>query len=146
MIIKDADSFDNVIRERKKKSDKKQVNGDLLKDSSPKIDHRFAANALLKTIQVIKMDHTIKKVLTMRIVGPLMSGKERSHTSIALELGIPEDEIREIEFAGITILDKYLQKVTSSEFIEKFNQEKKLKEAIDRELGKSHNGKSKTKE
>ena len=136
--VNNAEDFQRIMGDRLKTARKRQINMDKLGDDTPHVHHMQVANLVLKILHTLKIDPIIKKVMSMRIIGPLQTGKETSRLSIALELGIRELEVEEIENAGLEILDHYLKKTNSPEFVEKFNREKSLLEEINKiKKGKS---------
>jgi hypothetical protein len=80
-----------------------------------------AANAVLKTINAGIKDEFIKKVMTLRILGPLLHGKVRSHMSIALMLGAREHEVIEAEIIGVKMMEKIIG--DAQMYMEKFNKD-----------------------
>ena len=135
ITIKDEAQFDRIIKDRQEKNKKRIVNPDLMKRDAPRVEHKEMANLLIKVINVIKMDPTIKKVLTMRVMGPMITGHEKTHLSIALELGINEEEIVQIEQAGMVIVNKYLEKVDPMDSMQSFNRDR----IVEREVKKLKN-------
>ncbi len=123
-----------VLGKRRDEANKRKMNSSNLdkEEHTPTVEHLDAANQLVKIINVIKMEPIIKKVMSMRIIRPLETGEDRSYLSIGLELGISEREIKQIEEAGVEILAGYMTKYCSSEFVEKFNREKKLREELNK--------------
>lgn len=126
IIIRSKEQFEKIIRERRDKAKRKIVNEDMLQEDPAKAQHLACANQLLKLIGCMKIDPIMKKVMTMRLLGPLMTGVEKSYLSIGLELGISEAEVKQIDMAGLEIVEGYLQKYSGQEFIDKFNMEKKI--------------------
>ncbi len=141
-IICNKDDFGKVMEQRKKDGKNHVMSGNVKADKEITVGHAESGNLLIKLINTIHMDPVIKKVLTMRIVGPMTTGVERSHMSIAIELGINCDEIHEIEAAGMEIVDSYLQRICAEDYVGKFNADRRLEEEvrkIQQESGKSVN-------
>ena len=114
-----------------------EANMENIENYVPKAEHKDAANLTIKIVNTVRMDPIIKKVMTMRILEPLKTGKERTHLSIALELGIKVGEVHDIETAGLMILEKHLQKVSVIEGVEEFNRDRTVTNAVKNEIGKS---------
>lgn len=138
IVIKSTDQFEKIIRERKDKARKRQVNKNCMnKEQLPaSVNHADVANQVIKVISVLNIDPYIKRVMTMRILAPMLTGKSKSHLSIALELGMTEDEVKEIEQYGIGIVNDLLQKCSSADFVNKFNRDSKVEQEV-KKLGKS---------
>ena len=132
IIIKTKDQFEKIMRKRRDDADHRRVNPDAMQKDSVPVNHIACVNGVLKLIHCTKMDPIVKKVLTMRLTHPVMFGKERSHLSISLELGVPEYEVKQIEKAGIQIVDGYLQRFSTKEFIDKFNREQSIRKTIEK--------------
>lgn len=88
-----------------------------------RISHMETANASIKLIQVAPLHETIKKILTLRIGGPIVNKREMTHLAIALRLGLKEDEVRRLEAEGVAILKDYMTKICISDGIGVFNKE-----------------------
>lgn len=131
-IIKSEAQFKNLMEERRGKAALRQVNEEAMHHA----DHAAVASQSIKVVNSIKMDPFIKKVMTLRIIGPLVTGHERSHLSIALELGTTEDDVKQAEDAGIQIVSALLQKCSTPEFVEKFNRENTAEKLIRAEINK----------
>ncbi|MEA2036153.1 MAG: hypothetical protein U9O94_01490 [Nanoarchaeota archaeon] len=128
--VNNVGDFKRIMGERLNKARKRVVNEDALKDNTPKVQHMETANLIVKVIHAINMDPIIKKVMTKRIIGPIQTGGECTRLSIALELGISEKEVEQIENAGLEILDRYLQKVSVGDFVGKFNADKMIEREV----------------
>ena len=128
--IKSAEQFENIMKERQDNIKHRKVNPDMLERDTQEAQHLECANTLLKLISCIKLDPIIKKVMTLRLLGPIISKRERTYLSIGLELGISEQEVKQIDMAGLEVVDGYLQRFSTSEFIDKFNQEKQFNRTI----------------
>ena len=129
LMVKGKGQFDAMMKDRKDKIARKQMNNTAVSADIP-ADHFKAANALLGKLKQIKMDNRLKEVLRMRLIGPLMTGQERSYLSIALEIGTREQEIIEMEAAGLEILDGYIQRFSTQEFIDTYNKNKSIKDIL----------------
>jgi len=134
--VNSPDEFFKIMKDRQEKARKRIVNDDVLTDDNARYRHEDAANLFLKVLNVLKVDPMVKKIVNMRVLAPLTTGKERTHMSIALELGLREFEVKQMEEAGVNIISEHLEKTSSADFIEKFNREKKLVNAI-KNMGKS---------
>lgn len=135
ITIKSPEQFENVMKKRREDIQARKMNNTAI-DRTEFADHVQVANQIVKIINVLNIDPYIKKVMTLRILGPITTGKERTHLSIALELGIMAQEVREIEREGILIVNDILQKVCSADFVEKFNKDRKVQEEIEKEIKK----------
>lgn len=135
-IIKTQDQLRNVLEGRQAKAALKQVND----DACPSVNHAAVASQVIKVVNSIRMDPFIQKVMTLRVIGPLVTGHERTHLSIALELGASVDDVEQAEAAGIEIVNNLLQKVATPEFIEKFNRNRVAENLIRSEISKKGNG------
>lgn len=125
--IESADQFKRLMEER---------GGPDTEDQQLRYDHIAVSTQAIKTINSIKMDEFVKKVMTLRILGPILTGKERAHISIALELGASIDDVIQAEQYGIQVVTKLLEKIDAPEFVEKFNRDQAVEDAVKR-LGNS---------
>lgn len=132
LIIKSKEQFDNVMKERREKSDKRQVRTEAVRT----YNHAEVASQVIKVVNSLPMDPFAKKVLTLRVIGPLINGIERSHLSIAMELGATIDDVVQAESYGIDFVSKAMSKFSMPDFIKKFNADKKLDNAIRGEINK----------
>lgn len=76
------------------------------------VDHARTANAMVMFIANIPMDKYIKKILIMRLGCPLINHKPMSHLQVALRLGMKESEVQQLEDAGKTICNEYMERVS----------------------------------
>ena len=65
------------------------------------VNHAQHADLMVRYISNIPMDNIIKTIMIMRIGSPLLKKKSLSHLAIGLSLGIPEDQVRQLEQLGI---------------------------------------------
>ena len=91
---------------------------------APTFHHAESANLILKVINVGIKDEFIRKVMTKRILGPIIDGREKSHLSIALEMGAREHEVIEAERAGVGMMTHLIE--NAQDCLEKFNREMKV--------------------
>lgn len=131
-IIRSQEEHRKMLAERKEKSDLRQVREDNVSNYS----HAQVASQLIKVINSIKIDPFVQKVMTLRVLGPMITGRERTHVSIALELGATIDDVEQAEAYGMQVVGEMLEKVSMPDFIEKFNRNKKVEDAV-KELGKA---------
>jgi hypothetical protein len=124
-MIESNDQLRNMMNERPQA---------VSKEEQLRFDHAAVASQAIKMINAIKMDAFVRKVMTMRIMGPMVTGMERSHISIALELGATEDDVIEAERYGMKVVEDLLHKVSCQDFVDKFNTEEKLKRTIESEI------------
>lgn len=101
-----------------------------------KYGHMDVANQTIKMINSSIKDPFIRKVMTMRILGPALTGKERSHLSIAIELRASELTVRQAEAHGINMISLLMERVSLPDFVQKFNRERSVVEAV-KNMGKS---------
>jgi hypothetical protein len=125
-IIRSKEQFNNRIAERRSKSDLRQVREEAVASFS----HAEVACQVIKVVNSLNMDPFVKKVMTLRVMGPMITGGERSHMSIALELGAPVDDVIQAEEYGISVVNTMLAKVSTPEFVEKFNRDRAVMNAI----------------
>lgn len=130
MIIGSKEQLENVI------ADRPQVKS---KDEQFKYDHAAVASQAIKVINSINMDPFVKKVMTLRVLGPMITGHERTHISIALELGASVDDVIQAEAYGIQVVEALLNKVSTQDFINKFNRDEAVNRAV-KQLGNSDLG------
>ena len=90
-------------------------------DNVGRYEQSAAANAILKTINAGIKDDFIKKVMTKRILGPIVTGRVRSHLSIAIELGAREFEVMEAERIGVKMMEKIIG--DAQMYMDKFNKD-----------------------
>ena len=136
--IRNKEEYFNRMAKRKENAKNRIMNTDATKPT-PNVSHVDVANQVLKVIAVLDIHPTVKKIMTMRIMGPLSTGIETSHMNIALTIGMREEQVREAEAEGLAVLSEALQAVSSKEFIEKFNKDKKVDQAVKeiKNVGKS---------
>lgn len=115
-----------MIEARRKKSDLRQVRTETVKQYS----HAEVASQAIKVINSLPMDSFVKKVMTLRVIGPLLTGHERTHISIALELGATIDDIIQAEEYGIDFVNEAMAKCALPDFIGKFNADKKVESSV----------------
>jgi len=132
VIIRNQEQHKNLLAERRKKSDARQIRTEVVRRYS----HAEVASQAIKVVNSLPMDPFVKKVMTLRIISPLINGRERSHMSIALELGAPVDDVIQAENYGIEFVNQAMEKCALPDFIGKFNSEKKADLAIRREIHK----------
>lgn len=120
-IVDDLDQVDEHIAQRKRDVE----SGALFRmdNGTIKVDHEAAADALINFISAIpNLDPWIKKVMFMRLGAPLIGGKrakKMSHLAIALQLGMKEKEVKDLEKAGKAIANEWMRRVTTEEIIER---------------------------
>lgn len=132
IVIKSESQFRALMAERKAKSDRREVRTEAM----TYVRHAEIANQAIKVVNCLNIDQFVKKVMTLRILGPLMNGRERTHISIALELGATIDDVQQAEEYGVQIIEEALQKASTQEFIDEFNKNKKVADAV-KEMGKT---------
>lgn len=76
------------------------------------VDHAKTANAMVMFIANIPMDKFIKKILIMRLGCPLINKKPMTHLQVALQLGMKEAEVVELEQVGLQECNSYMERVT----------------------------------
>lgn len=124
--IEHSDQFHNVVADRKVESSEERM----------AFDHAAVASQAIKVVNSIRMDPFVKKVMTLRILGPMVTGNERTHISIALELGASVDDVIAAEKYGTQVVENLLHKCSTQDFVEKFNRERAVENAVN-EMGKS---------
>lgn len=107
------------------------------KSEALRVQHTQVASLFIKIINTIKIDSFVRRVMTLRLLGPLVTGRERSHVSIALELGADVDDVIEAEKFGISIVEQVMQQFSNKDFVDKFNRDNAVKVAVVKELDKS---------
>ncbi len=130
-IIRSQEQHRKMIEERRKKSDLRQVREECVSNYS----HAQVASQIIKVINSIKIDPFVQNVMTLRVMGPMITGKERTHISIALELGATVDDVEQAEAYGIGVINHMLERVAMPDFIEKYNRNAKVERAV-KELAK----------
>jgi hypothetical protein len=110
-----------------------------------KYNHMDVANQFLKLINSSIKDPFVRKVMTLRILGPAVAGRERSYVSIAIELGAPESDVIQADQYGIELVKELFRKTESQEFIDKFNSARAVADAV-QNMGKSAPAESQNKE
>lgn len=92
--------------------------------------HLPSANLVIKIINAGIKDKLIRDVMTRRLMSPIMTGKPRTHLSIAIELGADVEEVIYAEQVGIKLMDKLLEE--APEHMARFNSEKVIAEEVKR--------------
>ena len=131
-IIRDPSDFIRAMKKRKEDAKNRKINQAAIDrpEAAARYTHVDIANQMLKVISQLKIHPLCKQVMTIRILGPYSTGKEATHLSIALTLGLREDEVKEIEMDGIMALDDALQKASSTDFVDRFNKNKKVDQMV----------------
>lgn len=104
------------------------------KEEKLKVQHFQVVTLTLKILNSIKIDPFVKKVMTARLLYPVTTGRERTHMSIALELGANVDEVIEAEAYGVQVIEEMMQKCSNQDFVNKFNADAEAKRIINNEL------------
>jgi hypothetical protein len=133
ITIKSAEHLENVLKKRKEDIKARKINNAPM-DRVRAVDHILLANQWLKVINVVIQDQYVRNVMTQRIVTPLRTGQAKSHLIIALELGMREDEVIACEKEGKEILFRHLEACCSSEFVEKFNRDQRLRREVEKTI------------
>lgn len=89
------------------------------------IDHVKTASAMVKFINCVPMSPEIKKIMVLRIGNPLTKKSEMTHLAIALQLGMREEEVFQLERIGIEKVSKYMERTTIQDGINSFNKDSK---------------------
>lgn len=126
VIIRNQDQHRAILAERRKRSDARQVRTEAVRQYS----HAEVASQAIKVVNSLPMDPFVKKVMTLRIIGPLISGHERTHMSIALELGAPIDDVIQAEEFGTEFVENAMAKCSLRDSVGKFNADKKTDASI----------------
>ena len=138
--VNTPEDLEKILKERKANAKKRIVNKDkVFDDNDISIKHLETANLLIKVINVLRLDPMVKKVISMRLIHPIKTGKELSYLNIALELGLREFQVKEMENEGIEALEHHLKRTCAPDFIEKFNRDRSLVNSIKEQVGKSFN-------
>ena len=130
--VNSTDEFAKVMKDRLKTARKRQMNEHCMSEDTPSFNHLMVANTMIKALNSLKVDKTVVKIISMRILAPLQTGKERTHMSIAIELGMREWQVKEAEVAGVQILEDCMMKFSEKEFIDKYNTDKIVSEEINK--------------
>jgi hypothetical protein len=123
------------LAERRKASDARKVRVEAV-DDTKHYEHSKVAIQAIKVVNSLPMDPFVKKVMTLRLMGPVVTGHERTHMSIALELGAPIDDVIQAEEFGIDFVNNALEKVSIPDFVEKYRRDRAAQDAIRGELNK----------
>jgi hypothetical protein len=127
-MINSADDAERVLRERK------PIN---TKIEKIKVNHAEFASLTIKILAGIKIDPFVRRVMTLRVMGPLITGHEKSHIAIALELGASVTDVVDAEKYGVTVIESFMKKVSNNDFINKFNRDDAVDRAVKQEMDKS---------
>lgn len=107
-IIRNPGDFREYVNERKQVAERKLFTLD--KTGTVQVDHVATANALIKLIRFAPIDKVIKQIMIMRIGNPLMHGKQMSHISIAIALGMTIEEVIELEKIGVKLVNEFMER------------------------------------
>ena len=129
--ITNPEMLANVLKEKKVEGLK-----ELSREEKLHIDHVGLATQSIKMINSSQIDPFVKKVVTLRLLGPILTGFDRTYLSIALELGSCEDDVIQADEYGCQVLGELMLKVDSQEFVDKFNSDEAVKKAVSN-MGKS---------
>jgi hypothetical protein len=132
IIIRNQDQHRAMLAERRKKSDARQIRTEAVR----KYSHAEVASQAIKVVNSLPLDPFVKKVMTLRIIGPLITGHERSHMSIALELGAPIDDVIQAEEYGTEFVENAMAKCSMPDFIGKFNSDRAVENAVKGDIHK----------
>ena len=127
--INSPEMLSNVLKEKKTEG-----RVELSKEEKLQIDHVALATQSIKMINSSSVDPLVKKVVTLRIIGPMLTRKSRSHISIALELGVTENDVIQAEEYGANVLCELMTRVDSQEVIDKFNSDETVKKAVSQQI------------
>ena len=133
--INTPDDMTKITAPRREQARKRKMNKDKMsftEGNTSYMNHVEMANLMIKVINVLNIEPVIKKVVSMRLMSPLTHGCEKSYLSIALEIGTTEAEIKEIEKAGLELLQRHLSTVSAPDFMKKFNTDKMIKALVDK--------------
>ncbi len=125
-VITNLDHHAKMMEERKSLSDAKRVRT----DAFTTIDHSKAATQAIKVINSSNLDPFVKRVMTLRLIDPVVLGQERTHISIALELGSTTDEVIEAEQYGMEAIAAMLEKVSLPDFQANYDRDRRVQEAV----------------
>lgn len=126
IIIRNQEQHRAILAERRAKSDLRHMRTEKVTH----IDHMKAAHQLIKEISAMVMDSFVKKVMILKITGPIVRGQERTNASIALELGASELEVEQAELFGVERAEEILGKLSFSDLIGKYDSDKRAQELL----------------
>jgi hypothetical protein len=93
-------------------------------------DHVALNTQGIKLINVMNIDPFVKKVVTLRLMYPILTGKERTHLSIALELGALERDVIQADAYGMQQLERQFTHNGLHDLLRKFDSESSLEKSI----------------
>jgi hypothetical protein len=93
-------------------------------------DHMAIANQAIKLINGLNVDWLVKKVVTLRIMAPIGTGRGRTHSSIALELGVSEKDVIQAEEYGKQVMFDAMNRTDLQEIIDKHNLDRAAEDAM----------------
>ena len=129
--INSPEMLDNVLKEKKEVELEK-----LSKEEQIHADHVGLATQAIKMINSAKVDPLVQKVVTLRLLGPILTGNARSHISIALELGVTEHDVVQAEDHGREVLSQLMTHVEPQEVVDKFNSDETVNRAVSNLIAK----------
>jgi hypothetical protein len=96
MEVNSGEQLKNMMADRPKVEDRSQ---------KFRYDHAAMASQFIKVINVLNVDPFVKKVVTLRLMSPIVTGRARSYVSIAIELGATERDVRSL-LVNVTVDEK----------------------------------------
>jgi hypothetical protein len=135
IIIKNADDFEKVLKDRKSNAKQHIMNQEAIEKDQPVFDHVKCANQAIKVIGILPIDDIIKTIMVRRLAHPLIAQCEITHLSLALELGLREYQVKEMEEFGIIVLEEFLNKHTAHDAVAKFNTNQTVEKAVKQIIG-----------
>lgn len=112
-IIDNIDQIDDYLAKRNAAVKKEKLYD--MKNNVMHVDHLATASTMVEFINAMPdnvMDHWIKEIMIARIGRPALNGRKMTHLAIAIELGMRESQVKELEKIGVKICNEYLERVT----------------------------------
>jgi hypothetical protein len=126
-IIQSKEHLNNVIESRPDAENKAK---------RMQFDHAAIASQTIKLINSMRIDPFVKKVVTLRLLGPCTTGRERSHISIAMELGVRVHDVVQAEDYGKAAMLAFMNSTDLQEAVERYNRDDAVNNAV-KEMGNS---------
>lgn len=131
IIIHNQEQHRASLAERRKKSDARQIRSEAVTH----FDHMKVAHQIIQEISVMNIDPFVKKVLIMRIAGPVVRGQERTHKSIAIELGASVEDVISAEEFGKIVVPSIMGKFDIHDLIGRYDRNKESQRIVKDAIG-----------
>jgi len=126
VIIRNQEQHRAILAERRKKSDARQVRTEAITH----VDHMKIAHQSIREISAMNIDPFVKKVLILKITGPIVRGEERTSASIALELGASVLDVEQAELYGVERASEIMGDTSIDDLLGRYERDNNAKNLV----------------